>query len=185
MQSQCTLVALALLVVPAFGRAQDVASGPSRGETVPALKVFDLTGEHQGKAVEYAAERKGRPTVYLFVAADKFDRPMNRFLKALDTAAKKDSPDAYLVAVWLTEDKEKTKEYLPRVQQSVRFEATALTCYRGDKTGPKGWGINPDAHLTVVVANQGKVAAVFGYRSVNETDAPAVCKELEKARSQK
>jgi hypothetical protein len=29
-----------------------------------------------------------------------FDRPMSRSMKALDTAAKKDFPDAYLVAVW-------------------------------------------------------------------------------------
>jgi hypothetical protein len=176
------LLAAALLVAPAPGRAQDVPSGPTQGERVPALKVYDVTGEYGGKEVDYTAERKGRPTVYLFVRADKFDRPMNRFLKALDAAAKKDLPGAYLVAVWLTEDQEKTKELLPRVQRSVRYEATALTCHPGDKAGPNGWGINPDAHLTVVVANKGKAVAVFGYKSVNETDAPAVRKAMEKAR---
>jgi hypothetical protein len=185
MKTPRVLVAAALLVAPMSGRAQDVPSGPPRGERVPALKVYDVTGEHGGKEVDYTAERKGRPTVYLFVRADKFDRPMNRFLKALDTAAKKDSPDAYLVAVWLTEDPEKTKGLLPRVQQSVQYEATALTYHPGDLAGPKGWGINPDAHLTAVVANKGRVVAVFGYKSVNETDAPPVRKALERTRSGK
>jgi hypothetical protein len=110
---------------------------------------------------------------------------MNRFMKALDTAVKRNFPDAYLVAVWLTEDKEKAKGFLPRVQQSVRYEATALTCHLGDKAGPKGWGINSDAHLTAVVASKGRVVAAFGYHSVNETDAPAVRKALGKARSGK
>ena len=45
----------------------------------------------------------------------------------------------------------------------------------------KDWAINPDAHLTAVVAHEGKVVKSFGYRSVNETDAPEVVKRLKKA----
>jgi hypothetical protein len=170
------------LFAPIAARAQDVASGPAKGEKVPALKVFDATGENADKDVDYAAERKDKPTVYLFVRADKFDRPMNRFMKTLDGAVKKDFADTYVVAVWLTDDAAKTKELLPRVQQSVNYEATALTCYTGGAEGPKGWNVNADAHLTAVLANKGKVAATFGYRSLNETDVPAVRDALKKLR---
>ena len=124
-------------------------------------------------------------TVYLFVRADKFDRPMNRFMKALDGAVQKDFPDTCVVAVWLTDDVAKTKELLPRVQQSVGYGATALTCYAGGAEGPKGWGVNADAHLTAVLANMGKVAATFGYRSLNETDVPAVRDAVKKMRDGK
>jgi hypothetical protein len=166
------------LAVPAA--AQDVASGPETHAKVPALKVFDATGVHKDKEADYAGSRKGKPTVYLFINAERFDRPMNRFMKTLDGVVAKDFEGVYVVAVWLTADTDKTKKLLPRVQQSVGYEATALTVVAGTAEGPKGWNINADAHLTAVVANKGKVAATFGYRSINETDVPKVKEELKK-----
>ena len=106
---------------------------------------------------------------------------MARFLRKLDEAVRKEG-DTRIVAVWLTDDAEKTKKYLPVAQQSLQFERTALTCFTGGKDGPKGWGVNADAHLTAVVANKGKVAATFGFRSLNETDVPGVRDALKKAR---
>jgi hypothetical protein len=176
---------LALLAVALLGaasaRASDVESGPDKGKKVPALKVYDVTGLHEGKSVDYAGLRKGKVTVYALLRADKFDRPMNRFLKTLDGKVDKDFEGVYVVAVWLTDDEEKTKVFLPRVQTSVSYAQTALTCFKGTD-GPKGWGINTDAHLTVVLAAKGKVVRKWGYRSVNETDVPAVVKALKKAR---
>ena len=148
---------------------------------VPALKVFDATGTHKDKEVDYAAERGGKPTLYLLIDAEKFDRPMNRFMKTLDGVVANDFEGAYVVAVWLTSDPDKTKALLPRVQQSVQYEATALTLFPGAKEGPKGWGVNADAHLTAVVANKGKVITTLGYRSINETDVPKVKEALTKA----
>src|SRR5262252_9489067 len=92
--------------------AQDMASGPDKDAKAPALKVFDATGAHKDKEVDYAAERTDKPTIYLLVRADKFDRPMNRFMKGLDGDVKKESEDAYIVAVWLTDDVDKAKERL-------------------------------------------------------------------------
>jgi hypothetical protein len=179
------VLSLGLLLVALPARASDVESGPEKGAKVPALKVYDATGENREKSVDYAGLRKDKPTVYLFVAADKFDRPMNRFMKTLDGKVEKDFEDVYVVAVWLTDNEEKTKEFLPRVQTSVNYEKTALTAFKG-KDGPKGWNVNSDAHLTAVVAHKGKVTARFGYKSVNDTDVPAVLKELKKvARAKK
>jgi hypothetical protein len=172
-----------LLAAPLW--AQDVASGPDKGEKVPELKVYDATGPHKEKDVNYAADRKEKPTVYLFIRYDKFDRPMARFMKEFDKVVKKDFEDAYVVAVFVTEDVDKTKEHLPRIQQSVQYESTALTCFTGGKDGPKGWNVNSDAHLTAVIANKGKVASTFGYQSINDTDVPKVVEALKKARDAK
>jgi hypothetical protein len=175
-------VAVAVLFAPlVLARADDIVSGPEKGVKTPALSVFDATGPNKDKEVDYVAERKDKPTVVAFVQADQFDRPMNRFLKELDKAVRQDFPDVYVVAVWLTDDVDKTKEKLPRVQQSVQYEATALTCFTGDKTGPKGWNVNADARLTVVLTNHQKVATAFAYKSVNETDVKAVREALKKA----
>jgi hypothetical protein len=177
------LLSLALLLFAASAWAQDVVSGPTKGEKVPALMVFDATGTHKDKDVDYAADRKDKPTLYVFIQADKFSRPMNRFLKVLDGKVKEDLGEyAYIVAVWLTDKPDTAKEFLPRVQQSVQYETTALTCFTGDKTGPKDWNVNADAHLTAVVANKGKVVTNFGYNSINETDVPKVREALKKAK---
>jgi hypothetical protein len=175
-----SLVTIAWVVWAVSAIAQDVSSGPERGKKLPTLKVFDVTGPNKDKDLDYAAERKNLPTVYVFVQADKWDRPMARFLRKLDETVAKEGKDASVVAVWLTDNPDKTKEYLPRAQESLQFQVTALACYTGEKAGLDGWSINADAHLTVVVANQQKVAAVFGYRSVNETNVPAVHKALQK-----
>ena len=172
---------VALFVVATSAPAQDVSSGPDKDAKVPALKVFDATGPNKDKEVDYAAERKDKPTIYLLVRADKFDRPMNRFMKGLDGQVKRDSEDTYVVAVWLTDDVEKAKERLPAVQQSVQYENTALTIFTEVKDGPKGWNANADAHLTVVLANKGKVASTFGYQSVNETDVKPVRAAFQKS----
>ena len=106
-------------------------------------------------------------------------------MRKLDETLLKESQEAYIVAVWLSDDVDKTKGYLPRVQQSLNFQNTALTCFTGEKAGPKDWGINPDAHFTAIVTCKGCVAKKFGYRSINETDAPAVQEALKNAISGK
>ncbi len=173
---------VALLLAPTLVRGQDVPSGPEKGKAVPALKVFDATGPHAGKEVDCAADRKDKPTVYLFVQADKWDRPMARFVRKLDEVVQKDGGGASVVAVWVGGDPDKTKEYLPIAQKSLQLQTTALTAFTGDKAGPEGWNVNSEAHLTVVVASRGKAASVFGYRSINETEVASVHDALKKAR---
>ena len=106
---------------------------------------------------------------------------MARFVRKLDDSLQKKDEDGLVVAVWLTDNPDQTKAYLPLAQQSLRFQKTALTCFTGEKAGPKDWNINGDAHVTTVVTTNGKVASTFGHRSINETDAPAVLDAYKKA----
>jgi hypothetical protein len=167
----------ALALLPVTTQAQ-VESGPVAGAKLAALKVTAATGEFTGEEVNYSEKRKEKPTVYAFVQAADFDRPMARYLRTLDAAVKKAGGDAQVVAVWLTDDAEKSKEYLPRAQMSLNLELTALVVYAGDKSGPENWGINDRASLTTVVTNGETCAARFGYVSLNETDVPGVEKAL-------
>jgi hypothetical protein len=145
---------------------------------VEALKVVAATGDATGKETDFAAERKEKPTLFIFVQADKWDRPVARFLRTLDQTLAKDRNDVQIIAVWLTDDVDKAKEYLPRAQESLKLAQTTFAVYPGDKGGPAGWAINTDAHVTAVVAQDQKVSGSFGFRSVNETDVPAVLKKL-------
>jgi hypothetical protein len=164
----------------------DIESGPKAGEKVPALKAFGVVGTVENKEADFAAERKDAPTVYMFIQAEEGGipvggRPLARFIKVLDGELAK-TDDTAAVAVWLGDKAfDKHKEYLPRIQMSLKLEKTQYAAFDGEKSGPNNWGINPDAHLTVVVAHKGKVVKSFAYTTVNETDVRAVMGELKKA----
>jgi hypothetical protein len=170
------LLTVSLLGLLGAGLARaDVSSGPKAGDKVPALKVYAVTGEPMDKEVDYADLRGAKPTVYVFVSATDFSRPMFRFLKKLDEDL---GDDGLVVAVWLTDDADKSKKYLPMISQY--FKRAALTVFDGT-AGPKDWAINPDAHLTAVVTHKGMVVKSFAYLSLNETDVPEVVETLKKA----
>jgi hypothetical protein len=154
---------LAMSVSLAFSHLVNAADegGPKAGEKVPALKAFGVAGSVEGKEADFAAERKDAPTVYLFVKAEEGGipvggRPLARFMKELDGKVGGASDKAAVVTVWLGDKAfEKHKEYLPRFQMSMKLEKTSLAAFDGDAGGPNGWAVNPDSHLTVVVANKG------------------------------
>jgi hypothetical protein len=173
----------AVAVLAACVAAGDVDSGPPKGEKVPELKVHALSGPQEGKDLDYPKDRGDKPTVYVVIPAEKWARPVHRFLHVLGKAVMEADDKALVVAVWLTDDREKTKEYLPKI--SKYYDATALTVYLGEKAGPASWGINTDAEATVVVAARGKVEGRFGYNSINDTVVREVMKALKKASGKK
>ena len=186
MRTICVLGLLSAVWLMAGVTRADVESGPKGGEKVPELKAFGVVGIVEGKEIDFATERKDAPTIYLFVQAEEGGvpvggRPLARFMKKVDgEIAKVDGAAA--VAIWLGDKAfDKHKEYLPRINKSLSFEKTSLAAFDGEKSGPAGWGLNPDAHLTVVVANKGKVVKSFAFASVNETDVRPVMSALKKA----
>jgi hypothetical protein len=172
------LVAATFLVLPNLLHAQ-VESGPAAGSSVKAVKAVALIKDEADKEIDFVAQRAEKPTIYVFVQADKWDRPVARFLRVLDQHLKKDREDVQIVAVWLTEDVDMSKTYVPKARESLKLSQTTFAVFPGEKSGPDGWALNNDAHITAVVVEKGKVAASFGYRSVNEKDVPAVIAKLE------
>ena len=175
------LLTLSAVVALAVTARADVTSGPKAGEKVEDFKAHGVVGLFEGKEGSYVAERKGEPTVFVFVQSEHFTRPMARMLKELDTKAKETNEKAMTVAVWLG-DPDAAKERLPRIQMSLNFANTSLGVFEGEKSGPNNWGINTDAHCTVVVTHNGKVVESIALQSVNETDAKKVVEAIKKAK---
>lgn len=159
----------------------EVASGPAVGEKLAPFKAHVLGEGGNFSEADIVTDRGDKPTIYAFVRADRWDRPQARFLKNLDGVMEKHSAEAVCVVVWLTANIDESKEYLPRMNQSLQFQRSRLTVFSGDATGPEGWGINGDAFVTVVVAAGGKSAATMGLVSTNEGDVPKVEEALGKA----
>jgi hypothetical protein len=160
----------------------DVTSGPKVGDKIEDFKVFGTVGLFEGKEGSYVKERKEDPTVFVFVQHEHWGRPLARFLKTLDKDGKEASEKSAVVAVWLSEKPEGLKTHLPKVQMSLNFVNTSLGVYEGEKSGPNNWGINSDAHCTVVVVHKGKVIETIALDSVNETDTKKVVEGLKKAK---
>jgi hypothetical protein len=174
-----------LFLVAAAGHPvlADVVSGPTVDTEPKPFKVQVATGDDAGKEVDYVTQRRDQPTIFIFVQADRFDRPMARYLRTLDQELKEKRRDVKVVAIWMTDDVQKSKDYLPKAQQSLRFDQTVLAVFDGDRNaGPDQWGLNSDAHLTAVLVSGNKVDAAMGYRSLNETDVPDVMKKLKPAK---
>jgi hypothetical protein len=178
MRRAFSLVITALFALSPLAARADVASGPGEGNAVEKFKVTVVAGESSGKELDFVTERKEKPTVFVFVFADKFSRPMARFIKVLDDKLKAERTDVDIVAVWLTDDVNKSKDYLPKAFMSLKTERTAWSVFDGEKTGPNTWGINPDADITVVVSDGAKAKFSKGYRSINETEVPKVFEAL-------
>ena len=172
-----TLPLAVILLSTAFAHAA-IESGPAVDGPLPELKADAVTGDDAGKKITFTTTRKAKPTVYIFIRADKFDRPIARYLKTLDKALVELGKDTHVVAVWITDDADKTREYLPKVQQSIKLEATTLAVYAEDKNGPNAWAINDRAHVTTIVTDGTKVKARFAEQSLNETNVPEVTAAL-------
>jgi hypothetical protein len=170
--------AICFLFLAGFFSVGDLETGPAKGTATPVLKVFAVTGEQENKEVDFVAERKERTTVFVFLRSDKFDRPIARFLRTFDEHLRKEAKDCLVVVVWLTDDVDKGKEYLPRVQQSLKLTQTVFTVYTGEQAGPADWAINGDCHASVIITHAKKVHATFGYKSLNETDVRKVAQAL-------
>jgi hypothetical protein len=160
----------------------DVVSGPKVGDKVEDFNAYGVAGLLEGKEGSYLKERKDEPTVFVFVQQEHWSRPMARFLKELDSKGKDANDKAAVVAIWLSEKPGDVKDYLPKAQMSLKFENTSLGVFEGEKSGPNNWGINADAHCTVVVTHKGKVIESIALDSVNETDAKKVVEALKKAK---
>ena len=83
--------------------AAEIDSGPKPGQAAPALKVKDLTGQHEGKVVDYLKARKKEPTVVVWLTDEGWGRPTARHLRAIDTHITKQNKGVYQVVVRVME----------------------------------------------------------------------------------
>ena len=114
---------LCFALIPTAACLGQVESGPEPGAKAGPLEVIAVAGEYAGRGLDIVAERGDRPTALLFIQAEFWDRPIGRFVRTLDDRLVSGIPgaeDAAAVAVWLTDDAEGSKEYLPKVEAAAR-----------------------------------------------------------------
>src|SRR5687767_10891932 len=135
---KCFVAVMAMVLCSVTAEAQ-VTSGPNKGEVQPPLKVQVLGENDVFKEQDVAKVRADKPTIYLFIQAESWDRPMFQFIRKLDGLVKNLDENTRLVAVWVTDDNDKTKDYLPKIKKY--FEENLVTYFEGGKAGPDKWSI--------------------------------------------
>ncbi len=184
-RSVCTLrrfIAVASLTACFATRlaADDVAIGAA----VKPLQVELLQSDGSYLQIDAAQAAAAKPIVYLLIPSARWDRPVARFMKVLDDKLPGYSATAEVRAIWLSAEPDATKEYLPRVQQSLQFQKSLLGVF-ADAEGPEGWQPGGEVQMAAIVVHRGKIAARFAFGSVNETDVPQVGEAVAKSLDEK
>ncbi len=173
------LVSILWFVIPCTIWAQ-IESGPAAGTKLEAFKASVVTGDQAGNDIELGQGQKDKQVIYIWVNQERWERPIARFIRQLDEEIDKSAKDIQIYMIWLTDQVDEVKDYLPKVQQALKLKKTNLTIFCGDKQGPLAWLINADAHLTVVIAKGDKATKSLAFRSTNETDVKKVLEQLKK-----
>ena len=164
----------------AFCAMQLAAEDAATGAAVKPLKVELLQSDGSYSQIDATQASETKPIVYLLIPSARWDRPVARFMKTLDEKLSGYSATAEVRAIWLSAEPDATKEYLPRVQQSLQLQKTTLGVY-ADAEGPEGWQPGGDIQMVAIVVHRGKMAARFAFGSVNETDVPQVGEAVAKS----
>jgi hypothetical protein len=178
-----TLAAFMTCLFTTTAAYAQVESGPEVGKGAPVLSVRAVKDGRAAEAADIVKERAENSTIYVFLPSTRFDRPAGRFIKNLDQAVQKlqvQSPTAGVVLVWMAEDADAGATRVSQIQGSLQLAASTWTVYAGPAPGPDGWVINDKAAVTAVTVAKQKVAARFGYDSVNDTVVPEVEASLKK-----
>ena len=83
--------------------AAEIDSAPRPDQAESVLKVKDLTGQYEGKVVDYLKVGAKEPTVVVWLTDEGWGRPTARDLRAIDTHIIKQNKGVYQLVVRVTE----------------------------------------------------------------------------------
>lgn len=174
---------LSLLLLCSWIDDKEIVAGPELNKPIPSLKTLQIVGDHADKEIDWKETAKTNYMLIVFVRSDKWDRPVARVLKQLDdalVAARKDLPDAHIVIVWVSKDGERAKEYLPKVQQSLKMQVSSWNHFNGEVYDASGWQLSGDGALNIVLVNDNKAVWGRAFSTMQESITRQVMAELKR-----
>ena len=164
--------------------APTVKSGPEVGKDLPGpFHPYNVTGKEASNFHCVVCTNGLEPVVLVFVRGSAFSDDLKKFLGQLDEAIAKD-PKARIsaAAIFLfddlksvvTDDVNRTKyaEMVEKLKNDAKLTQLVLCLDSAD--GPKGYGINADAKVTVLVSSRLQVVANFAYADEKSIDTTAI-----------
>ncbi len=185
MKWMAMVAAVAVSFGSAFASADEVKSGLAAGEKIPAFIVTKVGGASAdgvdvGKDLCYRCKYGARPQVMVFTR--KSSDAIAQLTKALNDAVAKNE-DKQLSAFVNVMNADKAAAEKAAQTLAAHSDKVPVVVPVENENGPANYGINPDAEVTVLIANKSTVVASHGFAAGKfDADAvSAVVKEIEGA----
>ncbi len=152
-----SLLAVGLVFSAAFNSLgqEPIFSGPQISERLPALPVKIVVGEATGKELDVVAEANGKPQLLIFFHA--VSRPAFAVTRGLAKfAASRADKGLSACVVFLGNDPTETEKWLTNIQKNLP-PGVLYGISKDGIEGPGAYGLNRNAALTILVAQDGKV----------------------------
>ncbi len=150
---------LGLALSGTFSAAADdpIFSGPQVGEKLPNFKASIAYGKDAGAEFDCVARANGKPMLLVFFHTRT--RPAFGMTRVLgEFAATKADKGMQTVVIFLTDDPTETEKWAGTIQKQLPAGIT-YGISRDGLEGPGSYGLNRNATLTILVANEGRVTA--------------------------
>ncbi|MFQ5732928.1 MAG: hypothetical protein ACE5KM_13390 [Planctomycetaceae bacterium] len=173
------LAAFVAVCVVQSARAADKKrfSGPQPGERLTPFQVVQVTGPQSAKTVTLAGPKTKGPTMMVFL--HKLTEPAIGLMITLEWYAHKQK-GLTSHFIMLTKDKSKTEAQAKRWWRRPFFARSPMCISPDGEEGPGKYGLNRNAHMTVLIAKDNTVVDNFALLGPNNTDAPKVLAALAK-----
>lgn len=163
---------------------EKVKSGLEKGKSVGAFNVTKLCGAEddgvaEGQNLCYRCKNGARPQVMVFTRSN--DEKVVSLIKQLDEqlAAHEDAQLRAFVNI-LGASKDAASDKAKKLAAAAKAERVPFVVPNEFENGPEDYGINPDAEITVIVANESKVVANHAAGSSKDLDVDAIIKDVKK-----
>lgn len=183
-QLKIVTVAVALMASVSVAFGEEVKSGLQEGDQIGAFYVTKLAGaEDDGVKVDqnlcYRCKNGGRPQVMVFTRAA--DDKVVQLLQKLDGAlAENEDKQLRAFVNVMAEDKDAATEHAKQLAETSKTKHIPFVVPNEFQNGPDNYGINPDAAVTVILAEGGKVKANRAFSSAEEVEVESVIGDLKK-----
>jgi hypothetical protein len=172
---------LTAALVASVAVAADPAKGLKQGDSIGAFYVTKVAGApddnvKSGQELCYRCKYGQRPMVMVFTrkAGDKVTQLVSQLDKAI--AENSDSQLKGFVTV-MGADQSSLKESAKQIAESSKSKMVPVTVAADSENGPANYRLDPNAEVTIVVANESQVVATHTF-AADSIDVAAVMKEV-------
>lgn len=186
MKLTAIVAAFAVSFSAAFVSAAEVKSGLGAGEGIPAFIVTKVGGAtadgvEVGKELCYRCKYGARPQVMIFTRST--GDAVAKLTAELNTAVANNSEKQLSVFVNVMDaDKAKAESGAKKLADAGSDKVPVVVPVENEN-GPANYGINPDAEVTILIANKMKVVSSKGFAKgdFNAEAVAGVLKEVKAA----
>lgn len=184
MKSVLGLAVAAAMIVSGVVVAKEVESGLKEGAGIGPFYVTKCSGAEKdgvatGQNLCYRCKNGSRPQVMVFTRSS--DESVVKLVKELDAKLQKHE-DVQLRAFvnMLGDSKDSAMDEVKKLASAAGAKMVPFVVPNEYENGPEDYGLNTDAEVTIIMANNSKVVANYAVAKAGEMNLDAVMTELKK-----